>query len=108
MTRFPPPVLPLAILRVRFALHSFSAVGSGLIRYGRVVQFFFETRTTLPMNIFDLTNRDRSPSSIEPLESRIAPAFAPIFELSGLSGPNGFQINGQAAGDRAGFSVSDA
>ena len=60
------------------------------------------------MNISVSTHADRSASSIEPLESRIAPAFAPIFELSGLTGPNGFQINGEAAGDRAGFSVSDA
>lgn len=60
------------------------------------------------MNIFDTSNASRCACSIEPLEARIAPAFAPIFELSGLIGPNGFQINGEAEGDRAGFSVSDA
>jgi hypothetical protein len=47
-------------------------------------------------------------NSLEPLELRIAPAFGAIFDLAALTGPNGFQINGEAAGDRAGFSVSDA
>src|SRR4051794_41105671 len=46
--------------------------------------------------------------SIEPLESRIAPAFAAVFELSSLDGSNGFTINGVAADDHAGESVSDA
>ncbi len=47
-------------------------------------------------------------SSIEPLEARIAPAFAAVFELSGLDGLNGFAINGVATGDSSGFSVSSA
>ena len=44
---------------------------------------------------------------IEPLESRIAPAFAAVFELSSLNGLNGFKINGAAAHDDSGR-VSDA
>jgi hypothetical protein len=45
---------------------------------------------------------------VEPLESRIAPAFAPVFELSTLDGSNGFKLSGGAAYDLSGFSVSDA
>ncbi len=45
---------------------------------------------------------------IEALESRIAPAFAAVINLSGLTGANGFQVNGEAAFDRSGFSVSGA
>jgi hypothetical protein len=45
---------------------------------------------------------------IEPLETRIAPAFAPVVPLSSLNGLNGFRINGVAGGDEAGFSVSNA
>src|SRR6266540_3419459 len=48
------------------------------------------------------------PSSIEFLESRIAPAFGANFDLSGLNGGNGFKINGAGALDHAGLSVSDA
>lgn len=47
-------------------------------------------------------------SSLERLESRIAPAFGAIVELVALSGADGFQINGEAAGDGSGFSVSAA
>ncbi len=47
-------------------------------------------------------------SSIEPLEARIAPAFAAVLELSALTGANGFTINGVAADDYSGFSVSGA
>ena len=43
---------------------------------------------------------------IEPLESRIAPAFAAVFELSSLNGLNGFKMNGAAAYDDSGR-VSD-
>lgn len=43
---------------------------------------------------------------IEPLEARIAPAFAPVLELSGLNGANGFKLAGEAANDDAGHSVS--
>jgi hypothetical protein len=50
----------------------------------------------------------RVASSLEPLELRIAPAFGALLDLSALTGSNGFQINGEAAGDRSGFSVSDA
>ena len=60
------------------------------------------------MNIPFTSNPMRHASAIEPLEARIAPAFSAVFDLSWLTGPNGFQINGEAAGDRAGFSVSDA
>jgi hypothetical protein len=45
---------------------------------------------------------------IEPLESRIAPAFAAHFDVGGLNGRNGFEIAGVNAHDLAGFSVSDA
>jgi hypothetical protein len=47
-------------------------------------------------------------ASIEPLEARIAPAFAAVFELSGLDGLNGFTINGVTADDVSGRSVNDA
>ena len=46
--------------------------------------------------------------SIEPLEARIAPAFAAVFELSSLDGLNGFKISGAAAFDYSGVSVSTA
>lgn len=46
-------------------------------------------------------------AGIEPLEPRIAPAFASVLQLSSIDGVKGFQING-ANGDRAGYSVSDA
>jgi hypothetical protein len=36
------------------------------------------------------------------------PAFPAVFELSSLDGTNGFQINGEAAGDASGASVSAA
>lgn len=47
-------------------------------------------------------------SSLEPLESRIAPAGVPTFELSTLDGASGFQLNGVAASDFSGISVSGA
>ncbi len=47
-------------------------------------------------------------SCIEPLEDRIAPAFAAVFELSSLDGLNGFKLSGVAANDYSGRSVSDA
>lgn len=43
-------------------------------------------------------------SLIEPLEARIAPAFAPIFNLAGLDGTNGFSTPGAAAGNYSGAS----
>ena len=46
--------------------------------------------------------------SVEPLEARIAPAFAPVFELSALDGLNGFKLSGVADGDQSGGSVSAA
>src|SRR5688500_13176842 len=45
---------------------------------------------------------------IEPLEARIAPAFAAVFELSSLDGSNGFKLSGVAESDFSGHSVSDA
>ena len=39
---------------------------------------------------------------IEPLEARIAPAFAAVFELSSLNGLNGFKLSGAAANDLSG------
>ncbi len=45
---------------------------------------------------------------IEPLEARIAPAFASIFSLASLDGANGTAILGAAAGDNSGYSVSAA
>ena len=36
------------------------------------------------------------------------PQFAATLELSSLDGTNGFQINGEAADDRSGFSVASA
>jgi hypothetical protein len=48
------------------------------------------------------SNRD-----IETLESRIAPAFAAVVELSSLDGNNGFKLSGED-GETAGYSVSDA
>ena len=47
-------------------------------------------------------------SRIETLESRIAPAFAAVVNLSGLTGADGFKIQGEAAGDYSGRSVSGA
>jgi hypothetical protein len=49
----------------------------------------------------------RSQSSIEPLESRIAPAAATL-SLADLNGANGFKLNGVSANDFAGYSVSAA
>jgi hypothetical protein len=50
-----------------------------------------------------------SRASIEPLESRIAPASASAgFNVASLNGVNGFQIAGEAAGDESGRSVQSA
>lgn len=49
-----------------------------------------------------------TPHFIEPLEARIAPAFAAVFELSSLDGLSGFKLNGAAAGDYSGVSPSNA
>jgi len=46
--------------------------------------------------------------TIEPLEARIAPAFAAVIDLASLDGLNGFKLSGVAAGDSSGVSVSDA
>ncbi len=46
-------------------------------------------------------------SSLEPLESRIAPA-AGVFALSNLDGNNGFKIPDERNGDSSGYSVSGA
>jgi len=46
------------------------------------------------------------PPSVEPLETRIAPAA--VLDLGNLDGSNGFRIHGVAAGDYSGSSVSDA
>ena len=45
---------------------------------------------------------------VEGLEDRSLLTFGAVFELASLTGANGFQINGEAAGDRSGRSVSDA
>ncbi len=45
---------------------------------------------------------------IEILESRIAPAFAAVVELSNLNGSDGFTINGAAVSNYSGNSVSGA
>ncbi len=47
-------------------------------------------------------------STVEILESRIAPAFAAVIELSALTGTNGFKLSGEAVDDYSGFSVSGA
>src|SRR3954463_7764176 len=47
-------------------------------------------------------------SIVEPLESRIAPAFSNPFPLGSLSGGDGFVINGAAANEGAGYSVRGA
>ncbi len=47
-------------------------------------------------------------STIEILESRIAPAAVVTMDLSGLTGDNGFKISGEAANDYSGRSVSGA
>ena len=47
-------------------------------------------------------------SLIEPLEARIAPAFAAALSLGALDGKIGFKLSGVADGDRAGSSVSTA
>lgn len=47
-------------------------------------------------------------AAIELLESRIAPAFAAGINFADLIGTNGFKINGEAAFDYFGNSVSDA
>src|SRR5260221_330364 len=47
-------------------------------------------------------------SVIEPLEARIAPAAVAAIDLSSLDGKTGFKINGEAAGDYSGLSVSAA
>lgn len=62
----------------------------------------------IPMKSARIKARPALSSSIEPLELRIAPAFGAIVDLAGLTGPDGLQINGEAAGDRSGFSVSEA
>jgi hypothetical protein len=47
-------------------------------------------------------------TSIEPLEARIAPAFATVLDLSTLTGPNGFQFHGGDPTDQFAASLSDA
>lgn len=56
-----------------------------------------------------MRNATVSLSSLEILESRIAPAvFAYGFNLGEIDGTNGFKLSGAGADDLAGFSVSDA
>ena len=50
----------------------------------------------------------RCPSSLEPLEARIAPAFGAVLELASLGGTNGFKLSGATDGDQSGGSVSAA
>ena len=42
--------------------------------------------------------------TVEELEDRALLTFGAAFELSSLTGANGFQINGEAVGDRSGWS----
>jgi hypothetical protein len=49
-----------------------------------------------------------TPSRVEPLESRVAPAFSALVYLAELTGGDGFKLNGETAGDNSGFSVSGA
>ena len=49
-----------------------------------------------------------SHSDIEPLEARIAPAFAAAFELSTLDGSKGFKLSGVAGVEHSGSSVREA
>ena len=46
--------------------------------------------------------------SVEGLEDRALLTFGAVFELSGLTGANGFQISGEVASDLSGRSVSNA
>ncbi len=58
-----------------------------------------------------MKNSSKSPkafSLLEPLESRIAPAFAGTVNLALLSGTNGFRIDGNLDNDNSGYSVADA
>src|SRR5688572_11002960 len=55
-----------------------------------------------------LFQQHRCPSSLEPLETRIAPAFGAVFQLASLDGTNGFKLSGEADDDQSGISVSAA
>ncbi len=50
----------------------------------------------------------RASAPIEPLEARIAPAFASVFDLASLDVLNGFQVRGESPGDGTGESVKAA
>ena len=52
--------------------------------------------------------RDRAAVSLEPLEARTLLTFGAVFELSSLTGADGFQISGEAAFDHSGYSVGGA
>ena len=60
------------------------------------------------MVIRSLFQSGRSRAFIEPLESRIAPAFGAVVDLSALSGGGGIRLDGAAPGDGVGFSVAEA
>src|SRR5678815_2018169 len=49
-----------------------------------------------------------SPNTIEPLETRIAPAFGASVALAWLNEGRGFAMNGEGYDDQLGTSVSDA
>ena len=51
---------------------------------------------------------DPSSHPVEPLEARIAPAFAAAIELGALNAFDGFVLNGAAPDDFTGFAVSKA
>ncbi len=60
------------------------------------------------MVIRSLFQSGRSRAFIEPLESRIAPAFGAVVDLSALFVGGGIRLDGAAPGDGVGFSVAEA
>ena len=88
--------------------------GCSLTRHGsRARRVVLSTGTPLTVVLSASTTNhpmnSASPQiSIEPLESRIAPAFAAAFSLADLNGANGFRLDGIDVDDFSGGSVSGA